>query len=124
MDSAGPPQYSTTVPVDIDGDLGTEGQPRRCSGERSLGQAGIAGLVESSCRSVLAHRHGDSDRPDLAGFYYRAGQRRRGREGEAAAGAVGRYEEAVAEWWHDRASAVYDNPSVVFWVPDPIHPSL
>ena len=38
--------------------------------------------------------------------------------------AVGRCEEVVAASWHGRAGAVYGNPVVVFWVRDPIHPSL
>ena len=58
MDSAGPPQYSKIVQVDIDGGhLATEGRQRHCSGESRLGQAEIAVLVEYSCRNVLAHRH-------------------------------------------------------------------
>lgn len=45
-------------------------------------------------------------------------------EGEAVAVGVGRCEEVVGEWRHDRARAVYGNPDAVFWVPDPVRPSL
>lgn len=98
MDSAGPQRYSKFVPVDIDGGhLGTEGRPKRYLGESSLGQAEIAGLVECSCRNVLARRHGDWDRRGLVDFYYRAGQHRKVTEGEAVAVAVDTCEEVVVE---------------------------
>ena len=96
--SAGPQQYSKIVRMDMDGGhLGIEGLQRRYSGESSLGQVGIAGRVEYSCRSVLVHRHGDWDHRGLAGFYYHAGQHRKVTEGEAVAVAVDMYEEAVGE---------------------------
>lgn len=125
MDSVGPQQHSYSVQLNIDGvRLGIEGRQRYYFCESSLGQAEIAGLVECSCQNVLAHRRGDWDRQDLAGFYYRADQHRKVTEGEAVVVAVDRCEEVVAEWWDDRANAVYGNLDAVFWVPDPIHPSL
>ena len=84
--------------MDIDGDhLGTAGQQTRYSDESSLGQAGIAALVECSCRNVLAHRHADWDRRGLTGFYSRVGQHRKVTEGVAVAVVVGTCEEVVAE---------------------------
>ncbi len=97
MGSAGPRQHSKIVRVYIDGGhLGTEGQQWHYSGVSSLGQAEISGLVECSCRNVLAHRHEDWDRRGLAGFYYHAGPRRTVTEGEAAAAAVDTCEEVAA----------------------------
>ena len=98
MDSEEPRQYSWIVREDIDGGH-LETEERQCyySDASSRGQAENAGRVECSCRNALAHRHEGLGHRGLAGFYYHAGPRRRVREGEAVAAAVGRCEEAVAE---------------------------
>lgn len=98
MDSAGPQQHSKIAPLNIGGGhLGTEGRQMCCFGESSLGQAGIAGRGEYSCRNALAHRRGDWDHRGLADFYYPAGPHHKVTEGEGVAVVVDRCEEVVAE---------------------------